>query len=325
MKKIALFTVLTVLVFACSKIIPGFLSPTLGYTDKTIVCKRGLPFIQSQKVNFDGSTSPIKFKLLELRGDGGGKLPPEFTDSFDVLQFKAGMVFDPAVDTTVELLNKKRETKKLVPYLFNTATGQFSFNTASGHLPIGSYGFDISATNLHGSMTIKNAGTIKVSDPTSDDLFLINGASASSGFDDITGLATAAKAPILAFQKVSTDGNRVILKYVDKFGTPFNPAAGQIIVRGGRPSFTNYAKFHPIIYTDTAMICDFEVAPFPLTHYKDATTDWGFLMYYRIPSQFVAIDGFPPTGFSANPYVNFQIKLGGTYVVTVKLSDATHR
>jgi len=325
MKKIFLFLAATVLVFACSKIIPGFLSPTLGYTDKTIVCKRGLTFVQSQKINFDGSTSPIKFKLLEIRDPNGGKAPAEFFQTYDVTQFKAGMVFDPKLDTTVELLNKKRETTKTTPFLFNESTGQFTFNQASGHLPLGSFAFDLSAVNVHGSRTLDSAGVIKISDPTADDLFTLNG-TATSGFSDATGVATGAKVPLVTCTKVSTDGARIILKYVDKNGTPWNPKAGEIIIRGGRPSFTDYTRFHPIEFTDTAMICDFEVAPFPLAHFVDGTGyDWGFLMYYRIPSQFVSIDGFPPTGYSANPYVTFQVKLEGTYIVQVKLSDAVHR
>ena len=325
MKKILFCLTLAAIVFSCSKIIPGFLSPTLGYTDKTIVCKRGLALVQSQKVNFDGSTSPIDFKLLELRDTSGGKLPPEFTQTYDVLQFKPGQTFDPTTDTTIDLVNAKRENIKTTPFVFSESTGQFTFNRASGNLPIGTYPFDLSAKNIHGQTMLHSAGVIKVQDPTDDDLFVQN-STASSGFSDLTGASTAAKVPIVSFQKQSTDGARIILKIVDKNGRPFNPKAGEIITRGGRPSFENYAKFHPIIFTDTAMICDFEVAPFPLAHYVDAVQDWQYLMYYRIPSQFVAIDGMPaPTGYSDNPYVNFQIKLEGTYVVQVKLLDATHQ
>ena len=110
---------------------------------------------------------------------------------------------------------------------------------------------------------------------------------------------------------------------VDKNGKVFNPKAGEIIARGDRPIFENYAKFNPVIQTDTAMICDFEVAPFPLTKYVTPTTDWGFLMYYRIPSTFIkSIDGFPASpGFSVNPRWSWQLKLEGTYVIQVKFPD----
>ncbi len=114
---------------------------------------------------------------------------------------------------------------------------------------------------------------------------------------------------------------------VDKNNVPFNPKAGEIIQRGDRPVFENYAKFNPVLKNDTAMICDFEVAPFPLTKYVDATTDWGFLMYYRIPSQFVKpIAGLPATAtFSVNPRWSWQVKLEGTYIVQVKFSDVEHK
>jgi len=121
---------------------------------------------------------------------------------------------------------------------------------------------------------------------------------------------------------VSDEGARVILKLVDKNGSPFNPKAGEIIKRGDRPVFENYARFHPIITTDTAMICDFELAPFPLTRYNDGATDWNHLMYYRIPSQFVKVDNMAANAFSVNPRFAFVVKLEGTYVVEIKFLDA---
>ena len=115
------------------------------------------------------------------------------------------------------------------------------------------------------------------------------------------------------------------MKIVDKNGVPFNPKAGEVIARGDRPIFENYAKFNPVIITDTAMICDFEVAPFPLAKYVTPATDWGHLMYYRIPSTYVAIDGRTTGMYSANPRWDFQLKLEGTYIVEIKLTDCLHR
>ena len=127
--------------------------------------------------------------------------------------------------------------------------------------------------------------------------------------------------------KISSEGTCTIVKIVDKNNVPFNPKAGEIITRGDRPNFTTYAKFNPVVFTDTAMVCNFEVSPFPLAGYVGAAgTDWGYLQYYRIPSKFIAIDGMPSgDGFSANPVFEFQLKMEGTYEVVVKLTDAVHK
>ncbi|WP_447642540.1 MULTISPECIES: DUF5007 domain-containing protein [Chitinophagaceae] len=327
MRKHSYLLLLAVGLASCSKIVPGFLSDTLGYTSKEIVCKRGLTYQASEVINFDGSTPPVSFKLLNLRDSLTGKpAPAEFNTMYDVTQFKTGESFNIDTDTTIELLNAKRETKSMYPYSFNEVSGQFVFNKASANLPIGMYVFDIEATNVHGTKLYPSAGYINVTDPMDDDLFTLT-YSAASGFSDATGAATGVKVPKVTCTKQSNDGAIIILKIVDKNGQPFNPKTGEIILRGDRPSFKTYSKFHDVVYTDTALVCNYEVAPFPLSKYVDAAgTDWGFLQYYRVPSQYVSMDAMPSTnGYSANPVVGFQLLLEGTYVVQVQMTDVVHK
>ncbi|MGF7232059.1 hypothetical protein [Arachidicoccus sp.] len=312
---------------ACTKIVPGFLSDTLGYTQKEIICTRGLAYDASEKINFDGSTPPVKFELINLRDSlTGQSAPKEFDSTYDVTQFKPGQTFDAQTDTTIALLNAKRESVKLKPYFFNQVSGQFVFNHGSAHLPTGMYCFDIKATNVHGVKIYPSAGYIHVLDPTDDDLYEVV-YTACSASNDATGTFTTMKNIKFSITKISSDNAITIVKIVDKNGVPFNPKNGEVITRGDRPYFGTYAKFHPITYTDTAMICNFEVAPFPLANYVDnAGTDWGFLQYYRIPSKYIAIDNMPSTnGFSANPVFSFQLKLEGTYEIVVQMTDATHK
>lgn len=304
---------------ACSKIDVGFLSDTIRYKDRVIYAKRGLSLTLSDRINADGSTPPISFEMSNLRNKAtGAAAPKEFFTEYEVLVFKEGDVFDPQKDTTVELLNKKRELKKMTPMVFNKISGQISFNRASANLPLGLYTFDLKATNSRGTKEYPAFADINVVDPTTDDVFSLTytAASGSNAAEVFTGI----KAPRVTATKVSNDGARVILKYVDKNGRTFNPAAGMIVKRGDRPFFETHAKFNPVKYTDTAMICDFEVAPFPLRPYITPSTDWGYLIYYRIPAAYVSIDGLPNN--AANPVVGFQLKIEGTYVVQVQLTDA---
>jgi hypothetical protein len=323
MRKIT--TILLVLIIAgaaCKKIQEGFLSDTMRYIDKNIYCLRGLPLVQSQRIDIDGSTPPISFEMLNLRGENGSPAPKQFNEKYEVLMFKPGMTFDIKTDTTVAELNKKREKKTVTPMEFNPVSGQISFNRGSVNIPLGKYTFDLQATNSSTTKVFPAFGTINIVDPLPEDIFLQED-NVSNAFHNVTGVATPHKNPKLTFTKVSNDGARIILKLTDKNGKAFNPKAGEIIRRGDRPTFENYARFTPVQFTDTAMICDFEVAPFPLARYIDATTDWGHLIYYRIPSQFATVDGFTPGLYSVNPRFAFTLKMEGTYIIELRFTDVS--
>jgi hypothetical protein len=314
--------VIVILLAGCKKIQEGFLSDTMRYIDKNIYCQRGLALVQSQRIAIDGSTPPITFKMLNLRDSTGKAAPKEFFQTYEVLMFKPGMTFDITTDTTVAELNKKREKKTVPPMEFNAVSGQVSFNRGSVNIPLGKYTFDLEAKNVNSTKVFPAFATINIIDPVPEDIFVVED-NVANAFHDVTGAVTAMKNPKISFTKVSNDGARIILKLVDKAGRPLNPKAGQIIKRGDRPTFENYARFNPVNFTDTAMICDFEVAPFPLAKYVTPTTDWGHLIYYRIPSNFVTIDGFTPGLYSVNPRFAFVLKLEGTYIIEIRFTDVT--
>lgn len=319
---IFLLALFTCCLAACKKITDGFLSDTLRYKSPDLYCQRGLPLVQSDPINLDGSTPPITFKMMNLRDSSGKGLPAEFNTKYDITVFKAGMSFNVDTDTTIDLLNLKRETQHVTPMEFNNVSGRLTFNKGSVNLPLGIYVFDIEATNVHGTKFYPSLGRINVVDPTDDDMFQLEDRS-NNAFADADGSVTPMKALKVIFTKVSAQGDRIFLKLTDKNGSPFNPSAGEIIKRGDRPTFENYTKFHPIMYNDTSMICDFEVPPFPLAKYVTPTTDWGHLIYYRIPSQFILIDGLAAHAYSSNVRIAFDIKLDGTYIVEFKMTDAT--
>lgn len=327
MKIINIYTLVAFSLFitvstSCKKIQKGFLSDNIRYVNGTIQVPRGMAYIASEKLGTDGSTPPFSYKMTNLRvKETGAAAPQEFFTKYDVDVFKTGMVFNPATDTTIALLNLKREKLNTTPMVFNEVSGQLVFNRASASLPLGNYIFDVEMTNPHGTKIFPGLGEIKVIDPGIDDFFQLiyrasNGASAAEVF-------TAMAAPVITCKRISGAGARVILKIVDKNGVPFNPKAGEVIKRGDRPIFETHAKFNPVLVTDSALICDFEVAPFPLTNYITGTTDWGYLIYYRIPAAYATIDNLPNS--SVNPSFSFRILLEGTYEVTVKLSDVTHK
>jgi len=316
-------------IVACKKIDKGFQSDNVRYKNNDLIAKRGLSLYQSDQINTDGSTPPYTFKMLNLRMLDGSAAPKEFTTPYDITVFKAGQSFNAETDSTIALLNAKREVVKTLPMTFNEKSGQLSFNKGSANIPLGKYTFDVEMQNSTRTRLFPSIATIEVQDPAPDDLFVITD-NVANAFHDVTGVATGIKTPVITCTKISNVGARAILKMVDKNNRVFNPKAGEIIKRGDRPVFENYAKFNKVIETDTALICDFELAPFPLVKYVvPGGTDWGFLMYYRIPSQFVTVEGaqFAPSKgtFSVNPRWSWQLKLEGTYVIQVKFTDVIHK
>lgn len=317
---IYILSAFVILAVACKKIETGFLSDTIRYKDKVINAKRGMPLTLSDRINADGSTPPFHFKMVNLRNKAtGAPAPAEFYKEYEILTFKPGMSFDPEKDVTLALLNAKRESVKKPPMEFNEISGQIAFNRGSGNLPLGQYEFDLEATNRWGTKFYPSFAQINVIDPNVEDVFEVTYQAANGSTD--AEVFTAMKAPVITCTKVSNDGARIILKITDKNGKPFNPKQGAVIKRGDRPTFETHAKFNPVVSTDEALVCDFEVAPFPLVKYITPATDWGYLIYYRIPKAFINIDGMPNQ--NANPAFGFRVKMEGTYEIEVKLTDAT--
>jgi hypothetical protein len=104
---------------ACKKIEKGFQSDNVRYKNSDLIAKRGLTLYQSEQINADGSTPPYSFKLLNLRNLDGSPAPKEFNTEYEITVFKAGQSFNAETDTTIALLNEKRETFKTLPITFN--------------------------------------------------------------------------------------------------------------------------------------------------------------------------------------------------------------
>lgn len=303
-----------VLSSACKKVENGYLSNQIRYVDNPMEVKRG-QIEQTVAVSNDGSSAPVIYKLLDIR-DSTGHHADSFFASYSRYEWIGE--FNPDTDTTVELLNKKRQLVNKPPFDFNIHTGAFTFYNTTTKVPLGKYDFDIQASNENGTKTFKNIASFTLV----DDAPYVIGAGGAALFLDGTTTSYDIGAPDVTVKKISDEGTNIILKITDKNGNPFNPSAGEIIRRGDRSDFGTYAQFHPLVYTDSTMTCNFETTPFPL---KQST--YGYLIYYRIPSQYVIADpGYAPDNkqiYSANPRFQFNIYQEGTYEVTVKVKRVT--
>ncbi len=305
---------------ACKKIPVGYISDQIRYVSDTFRVPRGTNYSTDPKgFELDGSSYPISVKLLEVRDLTSSKPTSYFSENHDVYVWTA--LFDPNADTTVELLNKKRKKQSMPPLQLIEKSGQLMFNEGSINIPPGNYSFDVSVSNGSGQKTFKDISVIQIQDIP----FKIESSGGTAWFQNNTTTSGDIGTPTITYKKISNDGYQVRLKITDKNNKPFNPKAGELIKRGDRPFFETYARFHPVQYTDTTMICDFELTPFPMLE----APGYGYLMYYRIPSDFVNIDpGVTPTPaniYSVNPRFAFRILQTGTYEVTIKVPKVTRK
>lgn len=300
----------------CKKLPQGYLSDQIRYVDNPIRIGRGM-VQQTSPVNADGSSAPVSYKLLDIRDAATHKHADAIYQTYDHYEWTG--LFDPTADTTTELLNKKRKIVNEPCFSFDEHTGSFTFFNTSANVPLGTYEFDIQAQNENGIRQYKNIATFTLVDTPSYSIATGGGA----WFQDNTTTSGDIGEPKVTIVRTSTEGTLINLKIVGSDGRPFNPNAGEIIRRGDRTDFSSYAQFHPLVYTDTTMVCNFETIPFPLR-----SSTYGYLIYYRIPSQFVTFDpGYTPTAqhiYSANPRFEFHIYQEGTYNVTVTMQHVKH-
>ncbi|MGF6847541.1 hypothetical protein QFZ51_002776 [Chitinophaga sp. W3I9] len=301
---------------ACSKVEEGFLSDGIRYKSPEIFIPKGIT-ARYPGILFDGSTPPVKFEMLDIRPVGGGKLPAAFNTRYPVWVFKDKMSFDPDTDTTIALLRAKQDSLQELPFEFNPVNGGFLFKSPSAFIPNGVYEFDVKATNVNGSRVYQNLARLHIEDP---EYIRMTEVPVIPGFDSVTNTFPGEMKGTMELKRVSATGTKVMLKIMDKNGKLFNPKNGEVITRGDRPSFASYARFNPVIVTDTALITDYAIAPYPS---KLIPGYVNYLIYYRIPAWFIKMDGAAAKAWAANPRFGFQILFEGSYEVTIRMPNVT--
>ncbi|MHA4810663.1 DUF5007 domain-containing protein [Flavitalea flava] len=314
-KYIGLALITGVVLGACKKAPNGYMSQQIRYPDNPMQIQRGV-IKQTLPVEADGSSAPIQYELLDIRDAATHKHADSVYKNQERYIFTG--LFDASVDTTVALLNTIRQKISAPCFDFNVHTGAFTFYGTTANVPLGTYEYDIKATNESGSYVYKNIATFSFFDGLPYEI----DAGGCAWFQDGTSTSGDLGAPQVTIQQLSTSGDRVILEIIDKNNMPFNPQNNEFIPRGNRSSFLTFAKFNPLIVSDTALTCDFEVTPFPF-----APAAQGFTIYYRIPSKFALVDpGYTPTPdriYSVNPRFTFRVYQDGTYLVKVKMNNVT--
>lgn len=307
-----------ILIFSCSKPKEGYLSKVLTYSPQTLVATKGRVTVSAAMI-VDGSTGPINVKLLRTRNF----YTKQNADSillkkYEIITYKAEITQN---DSTVEQVQSKLGKDMYPSFRINEVGGRLEVTPATNFIDTGTYEFDVMVDNPAGSREVNNVGMIKLVNPTNN----IDITSQSVTTSPVTSETTTNQSNFaVTVVRTSSTENKVIFKYVDKNGTPFNPNAGQVNPRPDRPTFRTYAPFYPEEKTDTALVYKYPTGlpTFPIYPVVVVSgTNYSYISYYRIPASATDI------GLNINPVVGFRLwplagqqAVSGTYLVTFKMN-----
>ncbi|WP_207436101.1 DUF5007 domain-containing protein [Sabulibacter ruber] len=263
----------------------------------------------SPPIQLDGSTQPVKVKLLAVRNKATGAPADELLQEFEMQTYKANVT--PA-DSTLDLLYKKLTVEKRPVLSVNEIGGRIEVTSASSRVSPGTYTIDVEVSNIAGTRVVKDACDIVIRESAPYTLGYTAWSTSTMTGEVFTGISEPLNI------KVETDvtgPNKIIFKFVDKNGTPFNPEAGEVYPRAFRGHFGLMNTFYKVVKTPTSLEWEYPpVFPFPLV----SSTN-GFLNYYRIDGAATDI------GVNINPVFEIRFNQAGTHTVTVKLTNAVRK
>lgn len=311
---------------SCTKYEKGFLSPYFQYPLGTYTINKGRAF-KSDAINPDGSSLPFKTKLIHVYNEAGEVVDDIFFKSYPVSVWSSA--YNATLDSTFALISAKRIEQQLPAIRINESNGVIEANAASINLPAGKYAFDVEVSNNIGvklyekivSVILVDAAPYESSPTlaaTSEAIIMVGNESSSVGLGAL---------PVLTVTKTADNPWVINVKIVDKNGVPFNPLAGEIIKRPNtglnpNPAFLQNLQDYTRSYEPTATEMKF---PYAVTPMPIASLGNGFNMYYRIPTQFVSIDGRANDTYSCNVRFSFRAWVPGTYDLVLKIPNVTHR
>ena len=310
------FFILFLCIFvSCVKPEIGFLSDNIYYLPNPFVASKG-SVTTSKPLQTDGSSGPISVKLLAVRNKQTG------TSADQLLQEREIQVFTGTVtsaDNTLELLNKKLTKKMVKPLNIAPIGGRIEVSQASEFVDTGSYQLDIEVANVRGTRVINNVVEIRLIGKKDYDL--LSSSNTTSLPNDETTFTTVANGLPVTITYLPIGPNKIILKFIDKNGLPFNPKAGQVIRRGDRPHFADLDPYYPEEKTDTALVFQYPAVPFPMFTNLDkyGASFNSYLNYYRIP--YTAND----KNLNYNPTVAFRVYSFGTWIITCQILTAARK
>ncbi|WP_257666383.1 DUF5007 domain-containing protein [Parapedobacter tibetensis] len=302
---------------SCSKVESGYISDYITYNLRTLEATQG-QVLYTGSLILDGSTSPVQVKLLSIRDKKTGREATEFLQEYDVPVYLAEITND---DNTLEKVMEKIDVGKSPAIMINEIGGRVGLTRATTNIDTGLYTIDVEVTNSRGARVINEALDIRLRSAATHSISYQAMTTSTFGIED--NFVGADQSLEIVVEREATTENKIIFKWVDKNGRPFNPQAGEIIKRGDRPTFSNWSPYFSEEVTDTSIEYQY---PFTGLNYPllkqinvaNATWNDG-ITYYRVVGNATDI------GRNLNPVSTITYFLSGTYTVTYRLKNVVRK
>ncbi|GGH26603.1 DUF5007 domain-containing protein [Sphingobacterium alkalisoli] len=308
---------ITLILGACAKVENGYISDYITYNLRTLEAVQGQVNYTGALV-LDGSTGPVKVKLLSIRDKQTGREATEFLEEYDVPTYLAEITSE---DNTLERLNQKIAIDQVPAIMVNEIGGRVGLTRATTNIETGIYTIDVEVTNNRGTKIINNALDIKLVPATTHTIDYQAMTTSDFGLED--NFIDAAQHFEIEVTREATDDNKIVFRWVDKNGDTFNPSAGEIIKRGDRPTFAHWSPYFEEEITDDAISYEFPLTglDYPvLRQVNVAGSTWADgITYYRVVGSATDI------GRNVNPVSTLRYHLGGTYHVTYHLKNVVRK
>lgn len=309
---------------SCKKVPNGFLSDIIRYNEYPILVQTGRVKV-STPLMLEGSSQPLTVHLLHVYDAETGELKDELFSRTYPTRIWTGL-YDPRVDTTIELIASKQKDTLLQAIKINARSGQLEANEHTVNIPPGSYLFDLEVSNSNGSRIYDKIGRFDIVEAPPYEIPAVRSSVAMKVGEEGTTLSLPAGT--IEVERISDEGNQILVEIVDKNGNPFNPLNGEIVRRplsGNQVGFLQTIQDYSIGYvaSTSEMAFTYGAVPFPLNSLGN-----GFNYYYRIPTQFVHYDEeleIPDNTFSCNARFSLRVFQFGTYKVKVTVLGVTRR
>lgn len=232
---------------ACERPEVGYLSDHIFYNTNPFKVQKGVTTFSSPIVA-NGSTSPLNVELVKVTDADGQDITEQFTEPGSIVTFTGTITYQ---DSTLEMLQAKLQDSLVTPFSINEIGGRLQFSAATAYLAAGSYNIDVFVENSKDSYTIENACEIELIEI--EDSYAMNYKRVTTS----SGLYQTADSYISIDVKYvgGGDSSLCVYKFLDKNGTAFNPAKGEISrYATNYPFFDDWNPWYPVILTDTAFV-----------------------------------------------------------------------
>ncbi|SFB79152.1 protein of unknown function [Parapedobacter composti] len=298
---------------SCTKVENGYISDYITYNIQTLEAVQGQVAYTGSLV-LDGSTSPVNVRLLSIRDKETGREATEFLETYDIATFQGEIT---AEDNTLEKLMTKIAIAKVPAIMINETGGRVGLTRSTTNVNTGLYTIDVEVTNVRGTKVLNEALDIRLLPAVSHNISYQAMTTSDFGIED--NFIDASQHLEIEVRREPTEENKIILQWVDRNGTPFNPKAGEIIKRGDRPTFSDWSPYFPEEVTDTGISYKFPNTGlnYPLIRQINlAGSAWNDgIVYYRVVGSATDINR------NINPVSTINYHLNGTYTVIYHLKN----